>query len=474
MAKKWNWFNLVKRIFGSETKEKAEKKENRRRWFFGRFKPKHPHAITAAPPLTEKTLSEAEIEQSKHAMAVAIAAAAAAEAAVASVQAAAEVVRLSASSISYSPSENINQESAAIKIQTAFRGYLARKALRALKALVRLQALVRGRAVRRQTTTTLRSLQSLIKIQTQVRTGRIRTTEDSPIHEEKEQVHSQTKELEDIKTMFESNSQRRWDDGFLSKEELDDMILRRRDAASKRERAMEYIFGCQERRNAQRPTTSMIKESKPDKLNWRWSWLEQWMDSQPWRRERQLNSLLLNLDQNTQVEKHWISDAVACLDLIHNDEKAESQLHPTEYQKHRQFMGYQSPILQPRKSLQLSKGSSIRDYESFSTSPTFPNYMASTESAKAKARSTSMPKQRLGVLDSYSDSNSPSKGRHSTSPLIHSDAMLNKSIKPPGSLQGSPRLKGLSGPLKSQRSLKDLSIDSECSLLNWDRRSAFR
>ncbi|CAM0954496.1 unnamed protein product [Alopecurus aequalis] len=54
---------------------------------------------------------------------------------------------------------------AAVLIQKAFRGYLARKALRALKSLVKLQALVRGYLVRRQTATTLHRLQALMRLQ---------------------------------------------------------------------------------------------------------------------------------------------------------------------------------------------------------------------------------------------------------------------------------------------------------------------
>ncbi|KAL6851764.1 hypothetical protein ACP4OV_020328 [Aristida adscensionis] len=54
---------------------------------------------------------------------------------------------------------------AAVMIQKAFRGYLARKALRALKSLVKLQALVRGYLVRKQAATTLRRLQALMRLQ---------------------------------------------------------------------------------------------------------------------------------------------------------------------------------------------------------------------------------------------------------------------------------------------------------------------
>uniref|UniRef100_A0A0D3G9X4 DUF4005 domain-containing protein n=1 Tax=Oryza barthii TaxID=65489 RepID=A0A0D3G9X4_9ORYZ len=54
---------------------------------------------------------------------------------------------------------------AAVMIQKAFRGYLARRALRALKALVKIQALVRGYLVRKQAATTLQRLQALMRLQ---------------------------------------------------------------------------------------------------------------------------------------------------------------------------------------------------------------------------------------------------------------------------------------------------------------------
>uniref|UniRef100_A0ACD5VR54 Uncharacterized protein n=2 Tax=Avena sativa TaxID=4498 RepID=A0ACD5VR54_AVESA len=57
------------------------------------------------------------------------------------------------------------EEKAAVVVQKSFRGYLARKALRALRSLVKLQALVRGYLVRKQAATTLHRLQALIRLQ---------------------------------------------------------------------------------------------------------------------------------------------------------------------------------------------------------------------------------------------------------------------------------------------------------------------
>ncbi|URE44302.1 IQ calmodulin-binding motif family protein [Musa troglodytarum] len=105
--------------------------------------------------------AESEKEHSKHAIAVAAATAAAADAAVA-------MARFT------SHGAGARDQLAAVKIQTAFRGYLARKARRALRALVKLQALVRGYLVRKQAAKTLHIMQALVRAQATARAQRSR------------------------------------------------------------------------------------------------------------------------------------------------------------------------------------------------------------------------------------------------------------------------------------------------------------
>ncbi|KAL3511158.1 hypothetical protein ACH5RR_030559 [Cinchona calisaya] len=74
-------------------------------------------------------------------------------------------------------SERMRLDQAATKAQTAFRGYLARRAFRALDSIIRLQAVIRGHLVRRQAVSTLQCVQSIVKFQALVRGQIVRCSE---------------------------------------------------------------------------------------------------------------------------------------------------------------------------------------------------------------------------------------------------------------------------------------------------------
>ncbi|CAL1401145.1 unnamed protein product [Linum trigynum] len=123
----------------------------------------------------------------------AIAVATATEAALAAVHSAAEVVRLTgsggsggegsavvgsgggSSSAYVTGGLGLREDFAALKIQAAFRGYLARRALKALRALVRLQALVRGHIERKKIAAWLQQMQAVLR----ARVGRFQLSESS-------------------------------------------------------------------------------------------------------------------------------------------------------------------------------------------------------------------------------------------------------------------------------------------------------
>ncbi|PHT53147.1 hypothetical protein CQW23_07609 [Capsicum baccatum] len=103
------------------------------------------------------TLEEVKNEQTKRAYSVAVATTATAEAAVAAAHAA-EVVRLT--TVIQFPDKS-QEEVAAVKVQTAFQGYLTRRSLRALRGHVRLKSLVDGPTTKRQTANALKCMQTL-------------------------------------------------------------------------------------------------------------------------------------------------------------------------------------------------------------------------------------------------------------------------------------------------------------------------
>lgn len=361
MAKRKSWFGWVKRLFiTSESKD--NKKASKWGWSFGRIKQKQYPTITAP----NRTLIEASAEQRKHALTVAIATAAAAEAAVAAAHAAAEVVKLTGASRSYLYLSKGDRSLAAIKIQSAFRAHLARKALRALKGVIKLQAIIRGEAVRRQVSNTLQNCPSNARNQVQIQERISHTAEQI------KKSPKQKKKLEEKELKYECHSQRTWDYSFLSREDIEAIWLRKQEAMLKRERMKQYSSSQRERKNPQ-----MVEES------------------------------VHNMDfgkESCRTLGEWLHKETCDWDVLY-----KPTLPSTFIKKELQEEGLSPKISIPRKSFSLVKRSSNGDETSMSNSPVFPTYMAVTESSKAKMRSISTPKQRTGILDICSNQNEPHK-----------------------------------------------------------------
>ncbi|KAH7281497.1 hypothetical protein KP509_36G050800 [Ceratopteris richardii] len=473
--------------------------------------------------VSEKSASVVEEEQNSHALAVATATAAAAEAAVAAAQAAAEVVRLTGSGPhSSSYSSRLSEEvQAALKIQAVFRGYLARRAFRALKGLMRLQALIQGDTVSNQATATLRCMQSLVRVQTQVRESRNHKAEQQ--QQLKKQQHQQREEqnLErknEEKRFHPTNSQRgnvtpkaslsdasnpeRWDGSVHSADE-GYVKFQLREAIAKREWALAYAYSHQLSKSGLIPE-SVLHASESGDGHRDWNWLEKRMSGRSWddssittdipdvsslrsnedshpdskhahgSRRDWLSSSTLNQGspvgpKNTKSHSHYNSPQVH--QYIRPEIGAKAQIHSMHTPrlqdfsfvdiKEGDFRKTRSPALLATSMKGSSKhntlNSSVNDEEIRSV----PSYMASTRSTQAKSRSQSTAKQR-SITPERDNVQSVNAKKRLSYPVTKSSAGNSGPLKAirQQAPQRSPVLKGLSGPFHLYHSYHEGSIGS--------------
>ncbi|VFQ75559.1 unnamed protein product [Cuscuta campestris] len=128
----------------------------------------------------------------------------------------------------------------AIMIQTAFRGYMARRSLRALRGLVRLKGVMGGNNVKKQSLNALKQMQFMVSVQTQVQCRRVQMLENQALQF---QVFKNGNSAASNWTQLTgAGNTENWDDSVLTKDEIERRGRRKVEAIAKRERAMAYAY----------------------------------------------------------------------------------------------------------------------------------------------------------------------------------------------------------------------------------------
>ncbi|RDX60192.1 Protein IQ-DOMAIN 14, partial [Mucuna pruriens] len=240
------------------------------------------------------------------------------------------------------------EEASAIKIQSVFRSYLARKALCALRGLVKLQALVRGHLVRKQARETLRCMQALVIAQARARAQRARMVSE----EKADQKHSPYRiTTEDNFFMHMYNEM---DKDLEENAKIVEMAV------------------CESKGNSRGRNSSANCELSEHRFSAYYSSNGSYSKDENYNASPAPSTL-------TELSPR------ACSGHFEDCSFSTAQSSPYYYSAMSRVDNTKLPFSFPRPAYTESMS---YDY------PLFPNYMANTESSRAKARSQSAPKAR--------------------------------------------------------------------------------
>ncbi|XP_024984998.1 protein IQ-DOMAIN 14-like [Cynara cardunculus var. scolymus] len=398
MGKKGTWFSAIKRLFTSNSKLNNEPKQNKARFKHGSFFPRF-----REPSSIEKILGEIDQQHNLHLLQQ-------------SQPPSSTPTITSPTLVHHEITEPPLQRLSATRIQAAFRGYMARRSFNSkplTTGLLRLQALVRGQHVKRQTVNAMKQMQLLVRVQTQIQSRRIQMLQNQPLKPQP------NKQLNNLLPSLEMGDEY-WDDSLITKEEREARLQRKVEAVIKREKAMAYAYSHQLWKTTPNSAQNSIRSGG---YPWWWSRLERQFPC-----DVKNNQFASTPSRATPVSPRLI--------------KKQNNQSPMS-----------SRSMVPPRTRQRMRYS-MKDDDSLMSCPAFsvPNYMSPTVSAKAKARPTSNPKDRM-------PSSPGSERRFSFPPTPNSNGSLNWK-------KGS----GSSRKHKSPGSIGELSMDSAISV---ERRKAF-